>query len=307
MIPELTIALVLYNSRKRVRGCLRSLHEATTGSWAELLAVDNASPDDSAEVVRNTLPSARVIVTSSNGGFAFGANAALRSAMGRYWLLLNPDAELLTPRGCELLVSWMDAHPEIGIASAQIVDDEGRFAEPGRAFPSIPKTMLEALRLQRVMPAPVRERLLRGPYWRGGEQLDADWVPGTAMIVRADAARQVGLLDTRFFMYGEDIEWCWRFRQAGWRVGVCTRVVFRHEGSHSAERTFRPGETTRRMQAGTLAAVEAMHGPRYARAFARVTAFAHAAEAAAPRRPPGHRREMLVQARAWWSLANRKS
>ncbi len=200
----------------------------------------------------------------------------------------------------------MDAHPRVGVASPAIVDVDGRVIQAGRAFPSIGNTLLELSRLHRFLPADARGRILRGPYWSGGDQLDCDWVPGTAMIVRAAAARRVGLLDERFFMYGEDIEWCWRFKRAGWQVGVCSSVTFRHEGRHSAGQAFGAIETDRRIAAGTLAALSTARGHRYARMFAYSMGLAHALESVAPSRSPEHRRTMLGQARLWWRLAARR-
>ena len=112
------------------------------------------------------------------------------------------------------------------------------FGGPGRATPSIARTLFELTRLHRALPRRTRGRLLRGPYWTGGDDVDAGWVPGTAMIVRPSAVRDVGNLREDLFIYGEDLEWCWRMRRAGWRVGVCSTATFVHDTSSSARATF---------------------------------------------------------------------
>ena len=302
MTPELSIAIVLYNSADVVATCLRSVIGALNGGWGELIAVDNASPDDSADIVRRELPTAVVHSLPENRGFAAGANAAVARASGRYWLLLNPDVEV-PPGGLELLVDWMDRHPGVGLAAPDMVGVDGSRESPGRAAPSIGRTVLEVTRLHRLLPVEARGRILRGAYWTGGDQVNAGWVPGTSMIVRPDAAREVGQLREDLFMYGEDLEWCWRMRRAGWRIGVCAETTFTHRTSSSARASFGEDETERRVAAGIDAACRIMYGPTHARALAAVTAASLSVEACSPRRAPAHRQRARDAAHRWRELA----
>jgi hypothetical protein len=123
------------------------------------------------------------------------------------------------------------------------------------------------------------------------------------MIIRPEAARQVGLLNESLFMYGEDIEWCWRMRRAGWRIGVCSSVMFMHAPSSSARVSFGESEIERRIAGGTHRACQVMYGMRRARLLAGVTALALGLEAIAPGREGPHRRVMREMARRWWDLA----
>jgi hypothetical protein len=302
MSPELSIAIVLYNSADVVAACLQSVRGSLDSSWAEVIAVDNASPDESAHIVRRELPSAVVVSLPENRGFAAGANAAVARASGRYWLLLNPDTEVPNG-GLEALVDWMDRHPGIGLAAPDMFGIDGTWESPGRAAPSIGRTLLELTRLHRVLPRAARGRLLRGPYWTGGDQLNAGWVPGAAMIVRPEAARYVGDLREDLFMYGEDLEWCWRMRRAGWRIGVCTETTFRHRTSSSARASFGEAEKERRIAAGINAACRLMYGPTHARALAAVTAASLTVEACSPGRASAHRLRARRVARNWRQLA----
>jgi GT2 family glycosyltransferase len=305
MSPELSIAIVLHNSADVVATCLRSVRAALETRWAELVAVDNASPDESAEIVRQELPTAVLLSLEQNRGFATGANAALARAVGRYWLLLNPDVEVPSG-GLEVLVDWMDRHPGIGLAAPDMVGVDGTWESPGRAAPSIGRTVLELTRLHRLLPAKARARVLRGPYWTGGDQVDAGWVPAAAMIVRPAAARAVGELREDLFMYGEDLEWCWRMRRAGWRIGVCSATTFRHRTSSSARASFGEDEKERRVAAGIDAACRLMYGPTHARALAAVTAWSLRLEACAPGRASAHRSRALSAAQHWRKLAARR-
>ena len=118
--PELSIAIVLHNSAEALPACLRSVHAAVEDGWAELIAVDNASPDGGGTVVQGKLPRARIVKLESNRGFAAGANVAMACAHGRYWLLLNPDVRV-PEDGLERLVEWMDSHPRLAVASPELV------------------------------------------------------------------------------------------------------------------------------------------------------------------------------------------
>jgi N-acetylglucosaminyl-diphospho-decaprenol L-rhamnosyltransferase len=303
--PELSIAIVLYNSAEALPDCLRSIDEALSSGFAELIAVDNASPDDSVTVLRAGAPAARVVEMEANLGFAAGVNAALARARGRYWLLLNPDVRA-PAGGLEQLVSWMDAHPALGVASPDLVDADGRWEEPGRALPSVARTLLRMLRLHRLLPAGMRRRVFRASYWTSGDQLNAGWVPGTAMIVRPAAISEVGALSEELFMYGEDVEWCWRMRRGGWRVGVCSSTTFVHDRSSSARLTFSESEIEWRIAEGTDAACRLMYGPRHARALAALTAVAFALDSRVPGKSPEQRQEARAAAQVWRRLAARR-
>jgi N-acetylglucosaminyl-diphospho-decaprenol L-rhamnosyltransferase len=302
MRPELTIVIVLYNSAETLPDCLRSIREELDSGFAELIAVDNASPDESVAVLRAEFPAAQVVEMDGNRGFAAGANAALARARGRYWLLLNPDVRV-PAGGLRTLVAWMDAHPGLGLASPEIVDVDGRWEEPGRALPSVARTLLRLSRLHRLLPADVRRRVYRGSYWTSGDQLNAGWVPGTAMIVRPAAVSTVGLMREELFMYGEDVEWCWRMRRAGWRIGVCSGTTFVHDTSSSAVHTFGQQDMERRIAEGMDGACRLIYGPGHARALAALTAFSFALDAWAPGKSPAEREQSRSAARVWRRLA----
>ena len=160
--PELSIAIVLHNSVEALPACLRSVHAAVEDGWAELIAVDNASPDDSGAVVQGEFPRARIVKLESNRGFAAGANVAMAYARGRYWLLLNPDVRV-PDDGLERLVEWMDSHPRLAVASPELVGRDGEWQSPGRATPSIRRALLELTRAHRALSLDLRGRVLRGP------------------------------------------------------------------------------------------------------------------------------------------------
>jgi N-acetylglucosaminyl-diphospho-decaprenol L-rhamnosyltransferase len=304
-MPAVSITLVLYESADVVAACLASIREDVDAGFAEVIAVDNASPDDSADIVARELPSARIVRSESNRGFAAGTNLAWRLVDSPYWLWLNPDV-VFPPRGLRRLVEWMDEHPDVGAASPEIDHGSGFHASPGYALPSIGRALLEMLRLHRLLPRSVRARVLKGPYWTEGDQLDAGWVAGTALICRHAAVTDAGLLSEDFFMYGEEIEWCWRIGKAGWRLGVCSDVVVAHGDGTSARQLWSPSERALRGAVGWKLACRRIHGRVYAQLYAVVMAVALGLEGVHPARASEQRR--LARRAAWaWIRALRTS
>jgi GT2 family glycosyltransferase len=261
---ELTISIVLHNSIDGLDACLDSIGADCGGGWAEVVAVDNASPDESAAVFRSRFPTATVVASERNLGFAGGVNLAWPYVDGRYWLLLNPDT--VVPQGllCRM-VEWLDDHPRVGVASPHLMGPDGRPVGTARRFPSIGLSALELTRLHLLLARQLRGRLFLGPYLRGLREVAADWVPGTAMFLRRSAVQEVGLLNETFFMYGEDVDYCWRARQHGWGVRVPSELVVQHLGRVSAARSWGFGEASRQSLRGWYLACARIHGRRYAR------------------------------------------
>lgn len=303
--PQLSVAIVLYNSGDSLPECLGSIRSELDGAFVELIAVDNASPDDSVSILHSQVPAAQVVQMDRNRGFAAGVNTALAHARGRYLLLLNPDVRAPSG-GLRHLVAWMDAHPGLAVASPDLVDVNGHWEEPGRAFPSVGRTLLRLTRLHRLLPEGARQRVFRGSYSTRDDQLNVGWVPGTVMIVRPAAVSEVGPMSDELFMYGEDLEWCWRMRRAGWGIGVCSSTTFVHDTSSSARLTFGEDEVRRRIAEGTDAACRLMYGAGHARVLAALTAVSFALDARAPGKSPAQHAQARASAAVWRTLAARR-
>lgn len=299
--PDVTVTIVLYRSEAVVGGAIESILPSLQNETAELVAVDNASGDRSAAKVKAGHPQARIVRSDRNRGFAGGANLAWPAARGRYWLLLNPDARL-SSGGIETLVRWMNSHPDMAIASPFLADPAGNDVRaPGRPLPSAGLVLLELLRLHRLLPRALRSRIFQGPYWIGGDQLECGWVPGTAMIIRREAVEQAGLLDERFFLYGEDIEWCWRMRRAGWKVGACASVIAEHEEFHASSQRYGEAETLRRIASTETEVVRRGRGHFGAAAYAALTTISLGLESVHPGRTADARSNAKAWRRAWVS------
>jgi N-acetylglucosaminyl-diphospho-decaprenol L-rhamnosyltransferase len=292
------VTIVLHDSAADLVSCIGSIRPELDDGFAELIAVDNDSRDDSVAVVRREAPGTTVLRLRQNRGFAVGANQAWPRARGGYWMLLNPDARL-SPRALRIMAEWMDRHPTVGIGSAELRRADGTVEATGHREPSPWPPLLEASRLHLALPARLRGRVLRGQYWRDGDQTDAGWVPGTAVIVRRKAVEDVGLLDERFFLYGEDLEWCLRMRSAGWSIGVCTAADAVHLGTSSSSKAFTDDEVRRRIAEGIFEAIRVSRGAPAAKRYALASEIGQAIEARHPFRAPEWREYARRSAVAW--------
>jgi N-acetylglucosaminyl-diphospho-decaprenol L-rhamnosyltransferase len=264
--PAVTVTTVLYNSEAVLERYAAAIAPALEQGLVRVIAVDNASPDASLARLERLLPGAETIASAENVGFAGGCNLAWPEVRSRYWLLLNPDVEA-DAQGIERLVSWMDDHPEVGLASPRLRGPDGEEMPVARAQDSLLRPLVRAFRLHRLLPRGMRSRWLL-PGERETTEIVDGWLPGAALVARREAVAEVGPLDQSLFIYGEDREWCGRMSRAGWSIGLCADIAFVHGHGTSTRATWDEGERTRREVAGQIGAARLMHGSLWARAFA---------------------------------------
>ncbi len=222
--PDLTVIVVTHNRTDLALDTLRSARAAAGDMAVEWLVADSGSSDGTPDAIERECDHVRVL-RHANVGFAAANNCALEIARGRYVLLLNPDVEIVEGTLSEL-VSTLDAHPEIGIASVIQRAPNGSAQYSIRRYPSPWLALGEAVGAARFAPTG-RWREEEARAERYGDLRSVDWLVGAFLIARADAAREVGPLDERFFLYSEEIDWCYRFRRGGWGVYhvPCVTVV----------------------------------------------------------------------------------
>ena len=238
MTIDLSIIIVTYNSAAHIAACLSSLPAALEGIAYEVIAVDNDSKDGTADVVRRQFPSVHMIESGRNLGFAAGINTGLAVAAGRYAAWINPDSTVVAGQFGDV-VSWLDRHPDVAIAGLRLVDGDGRTEPSHRGFPGFHSAFGHRYSiLTRVWPGnPFSRKYLRTDTNRE-VVLQADWVSGAALVHRRDVSSALGGLDTRFFMYCEDVDFCFRASQAGHQVRYLPFVTVQHEigGSSSGSK-----------------------------------------------------------------------
>jgi N-acetylglucosaminyl-diphospho-decaprenol L-rhamnosyltransferase len=234
-LVRVSVIVVNWNTRDLLERCLRSVYQA---AWPEaeleVVVVDNASHDGSAQMVSERFPQASLIACPTNLGFARANNLAMRQATGTYFLLLNPDAELHED-ALSILVRYAERHPEAGVVGPRLLNSDGSTQSSRRRFPTVATAFIESTVLQRWMPD---HSALRRYYVRDredGNVQETDWLVGACLLVRAAAVAGAGPLDEGYFMYSEEMDWCRRFAGAGWKTAYHPEARVIHHGGQSAD------------------------------------------------------------------------
>jgi GT2 family glycosyltransferase len=256
---DLTITIISWNTKNLLRSCLNSVQCGAKQISIEMHVVDNGSSDGSPEMVSLEFPQVYLISNSDNRGFARANNQSWSQARGRYWMLLNSDAETM-PEALDTLVAFMDAHPQMGLTTARIVSPDGTPQFCAQPVPSAFLTLFEAFRLHKLLPITVRGRILLSSYWTYDRPIRLGWTWGTALIARREAVEKVGPLSEDFFMYGEDLEWCLRMRRHGWETWFCPQAEVLHHGGQSSTQRWSDANRLRVVWDGFYKALERGRG-----------------------------------------------
>lgn len=237
--PDLSVLVVTYKSRKDIEACLQSVTAALDGLASEVVVVDNASGDGTAELAARH-PGVRVLALTDNVGFGAGINCGLQATKGRYVLWVNPDGRLIGG-SLRQVIAWMDTHPDVGIVGGKILDPDGTVQRSARAFPSYGAALGHRYSLlTKWFPSnPWSRRYLRGEA-TFGEAEPVDWVSGAFVLHRRAVSDALHGLDEQFFMYVEDVDFCRRAWDAGWKVYFHPGVVMEHEVGGSSRQVNRP-------------------------------------------------------------------
>jgi len=219
-VPAVTVVVVNWNVRELLLRCLDSVQmhaRRYDHPRLQTIVIDNASSDDSVEMVRSRFPDATLVVNTHNVGFGRAVNQAIDMATGRYCLLLNPDAEILDG-AITAMAAYLDGHPDVGVVGPQLLNPDHTPQPSMRRFPTRRTAFVESTILQRYIP---RARLLQRYYCEDlapNEVHEVDWLVGACLMVRRATIQEVGGLDESFFMYSEELEWCHRIKRTGWKV-----------------------------------------------------------------------------------------
>ncbi len=254
---DLLIVIVSYNTKELLEDCLRSVYGSVGDFEYAVCVVDNNSTDGSAEMVRARFPQVHLIESDVNGGYAYANNLALRAhgfrdapdsvasagkASGTsapcYVLLLNPDT-VLPETALRDMLAFLDDHPDTAIAGPKLVRQDGRLDMAcRRSFPSPAVSFYRLSGLSKLFPRHPRFGRYNLTYLDPDVVTEVDSVVGAFMLVRGEAIQQAGILDERFFMYGEDIDWAYRIKELGWRAFYYPRVqVLHYKGESSKQRS----------------------------------------------------------------------
>ncbi len=236
---DLSVIILTYNTCDLLRQCLRSIYEQTSGITFEVIVVDNASADQTAAMMSSEFPQATYLRNSENIGFTKGNNQGIRVSRGRYVLLLNPDTKVVANALAEL-VRFMDAHLDCGIMGCKLLNPDGSLQYSCRRFPSYHTALFNRYSiLTRLFP---QNRFSQSYLMSSDDHnktREVDWVSGAALTARREAFEQVGLMDEIFIMYSEDVDWCYRMHEAGWKVYFFPDAsVYHYIGQSTSQRLY---------------------------------------------------------------------
>jgi GT2 family glycosyltransferase len=261
---DLAVSVVSYRTPQLMRRCLQALEDERARLELEVTVVDNASGDGSADLVAEEFPWVRLIRNVRNVGFGAAHNQALRGTSARYLLVLNSDASPM-PGALRTLTHYLADHPDVAVVGPKLRYPDGRVQPSRRRFPTLATLFCESTQLQRMWPD---NALLRRYYVADRPddvEQEVDWLVGACLCARARAVADVGLFDERFFLYSEELDWCRRFRAAGWRIVYVPAAEVRHIEGASTGLDF--GARDRLFQASKLRYAAKWHGPGVARAL----------------------------------------
>lgn len=235
---KLSVVQLNYRNTDMVIQNIRTLRSNPPACDYEIVLVDNDSQDGSADRLRAAFPDLRVMETERNGGYAYGNNIGIRATSGEYVFIMNPDITV-HPTSVQQMVDFLDQHPDVGLAGPRLLNRDGSLQYSCTQFPSFWVPLFRRTAIGRLWfgKQTLRRYLLLD--WDHQSARTVDALFGAALFVRRAALERVGLLDERFFMYVEDIDWSRRFWAAGWKVAYVGTTAFDHyHHRHSARRTL---------------------------------------------------------------------
>lgn len=215
---DLSIVIVSFNTKELLADCLKSVMAAAKNLKVEIFVSDNNSHDGTAKMVKQEFPNVNLIANKTNLGFSKANNIAIRKCRGKYLLVLNPDTRIMTDTLVKM-TGYMENHPDVGIATCRVELPNGKLdPDCRRHFPTPWRAFSHFSGLAKIFKgSQVFDEYYFGYKSAKGEH-EIDACHGAFMVVKHSAVAKVGLFDEDFFFYGEDLDWCWRFKEKGFQI-----------------------------------------------------------------------------------------
>lgn len=216
---KLSVVIVSWNTKELLKDCLLSLLKEveTFGISTEIFVIDNNSSDGSGAMVRSSFPTIKLTENLENKGFGKACNQAIQQTTGEYVLLLNPDTVVL-PGSINTLLQFAETHPQAGVVAPQLLNTDGSVQRSCRSFPSISGMFYELSGLSRIFPNVTRFRNYKMLDFDHQHQMQVDQPEGAGLLIPKKVLDEVGLFDEKFFMLFEEVDLCYRIKQAGWEI-----------------------------------------------------------------------------------------
>ncbi len=236
-MADLAVCVVNWNTRDHLRRCLEALRDHAGGVGLQVIVVDNASSDGSADMVQAEFPGVDLVANEENVGYARGNNQALRRVEADFALLLNPDT-IVTDGALQALLECAERHPKAGGLAPKLVYPDGRLQRSCRSFPTPDVVIYEVLGLSRLFPRSRRFGKYKMTWWGYDDERTVDQPMASALMLRMAAVRQVGAFDEEFPIFFNDVDLCKRLEDAGWEIWFtpAATVIHAHGASTSQVR-----------------------------------------------------------------------
>lgn len=230
----ISIVIINYNTFALTTKCIESLYQYNNGFEYEIILVDNASVECDANLFKEKFPDIKLIKSKENLGFAGGNNLGISYANGEYILLLNSDTELIE-NSIKVSLDFYKAQKNIGVLSCKLIFPDGKYQSVAQRFPSIKYKLIELFRIQKIMSRQKAGKLLLGAFFDHNETVEVDWVWGAFFMFKKSLLNKLpkNILNDEYFMYWEDVQWCYDFVQLGYKnyYLATTKIVHKMGGS----------------------------------------------------------------------------
>ena len=235
--PKLSIIIVSYNTKELLIGCLSSILKSLENVDFEIIVVDNHSEDGSTKEVQTRFPQVRLIENQNNKGFAAANNQGLREMRGEFALLLNPDT-IVGEEAIDKMVEFMKENDDVGILGPKIINPDGSLQASAFSYPTLIDDIILGFRSNLFFTGKFISHYHSRLYHLPDHPFRVDWVSGACLMIRKKTIEDIGLLDERLFLFAEDLDWCLRAKNGGWKVIYFPRACIVHYGGQSTKKNL---------------------------------------------------------------------
>ncbi len=244
---DLSIVTVSENIKKLLRECLDSVYKKGGEVAFEVLIYDQSSTDGTPEMIEKEFPQVKLLKNRKNIGFGPSNNVAMKKALGRYILLLNPDTKIIQKDIFKQMIDWMDGHPEVGISSCALLNPDRTYQGSGGYFPTLFRVFAW---MSFIDDLPIIDRLIKpyhpmhpwSPFYKGEDYFDQahkqDWVTGAYFLIRREVIEEIGYFDEDYFAYVEEVDYCFRAAKKGWEIWYLPKWKTIHYGQATTGSEF---------------------------------------------------------------------